>query len=327
MSASHLHPRSPRSSNRKDDGSSSKASSSTTQSPPEKSFLANLVERMNPRACLGLHYDDPQHFDSMIQSLLSDLEDANTSTRALERLFDQTDLAHQHNRIPMVCTSQWDIVAALAKCLSSDADRRYACLTLNNLSIPFENKAVLVFGPSSDVLLDAILTKIQSGCKESYLLCILLMNVSYLDDAKLKLVEYNGALDNEKSLLRTMELLLKTYSRFLAKKVLSVEGEAVRWTTGLLRNLTCIETGARLVAKTTIPSFVLAYVRDSNKPLHQWTEDSLEDLSLQVLVNLAKYPESAECLKSLNAQHAFDDIVGKGGIHDVRASFLQVRLH
>jgi len=181
--------------------------------------------------------------------------------------------------------------------------------------------------PSSSDLLDSVLMVIQNGYSESYLCCILLMNLMFLDDAKLKVLHYHGGLENPKSLVRTMELVLKTYTRFLARKVLSVKGEAVRWTTGLLRNLTTIEEGALLVSKTDIPSLVLSYVRDSRNPLHQWTEDSLEDLSLQVLVNLAKHVESADCLKSLNAKHAFDSIVGQGGIHDVRASFLQVHLH
>lgn len=222
------------------------------------------------------------------------------------------------------------MVRALANCLTAstnDKDRRYACLTLNNLSIPFENKAIMVFGPSSDVLLDAVLSVIQNGLAESYLCCILLMNLSYLDDAKLKLVEYKGGLDNPKSLLRTMELLLKTYSQFVPKKVLSVEGEAVRWTVGWLRNITSCDKGACMIVKTAIPSLVVSFVRDSTKPLHEWTQDSLEDMSLQVLVNLANHQETNEWIESLDAKHAFDKIVGQGGIHDVRASFLQVYFH
>jgi hypothetical protein len=203
-------------------------------------------------------------------------------------------------------------------------------LGLNNLSIPFENKEVMVFGPSSTKLLDAVLNVIVEGHTESYLCCILLMNLSYLQDAKAKLAQYGadnrGPLEMKKSLMRTMELLLQTRSRFLAHKVLSVEGEAVRWATGLLRNLSTIHEGASLIAKTNIPAFIISYVRDSPKPLHQWTEDSLEDFSLQLLMNLAKDAESLKVLKEMNAANAFDAIVGQGGIHDVRASFLQVRL-
>lgn len=230
--------------------------------------------------------------------------------------------------ISMVCTSKWDLIGVLATCLANKNDRRLACLVLNNLSIPFENKAVMVFGLSSTKLLDAVLTVIIEGQTDSYLCCILLMNLAYLEDAKLKLVQYGAddPLENRKSLLRTMELLLKTRTRFLARKVVSVEGEAVRWATGLIRNLSTMQEGASLVAKTDIPAFILSYIRNSPNPLHCWTEDSLEDLSLQVLMNLAKYPESLECLKAINAADAFDSIVGQGGIHDVRASFLRMHL-
>ena len=47
---------------------------------------------------------------------------------------------------------------------------------------------------------------------------------------------------------------------------------------------------------------------------------------MQVLVNLAKYPESSEVLKTLHADDALDRIVGQGGIHDLRASFVLSRL-
>jgi hypothetical protein len=87
-----------------------------------------------------------------------------------------------------------------------------------------------------------------------------------------------------------------------------------------------MQEGASLIAKTDIPAFILSYVRNSPNPLHRWTEDSLEDLSLQVMVNLANYPESLECLKAMNAADALDSIVGQGGIHDVRASFLRMHL-
>lgn len=307
------------------DGTASVESDDASPTPSQRSFLSHLLERMNPTVCLGIYHHDDD-FDAMIQAILNDLKDPATSTAALKRLFCQTDLAHQQNRVPMVCTSEYDVVASLTTCLTRDEDRRYACLTLNNLSIPFEAKSVMVFGPSSESLLNTILQEIQQGCAEVYLLCILLFNLSFLEDAKLKLLEYNGGLDNPKSLIRTMQLLLKIYSQFLKKPVLSVEGEAVRWTTGLMRNLTSTETGACMLAKTKIPSYILSFVRDSTRPLHQWTQDSLEDFALQTLCNLATYDESVVCLKELGAQHAFDDIVGKGGIHDVRASFLQVHL-
>ena len=77
-------------------------------------------------------------------------------------------------------------------------------------------------------LLHAVLNVILEGHAESYLCYILLMNLAFLEDAKIKLVRYTSEgeeddpLENRKSLLRTMELLMKMYTRFLAAKVLSV---------------------------------------------------------------------------------------------------------
>lgn len=303
-------------------------------SPPSrmKTSVVNLLHRLHPRCCLYSDCDDVFDFDAVSREILRDLHYEKTRSSALQRLFDQTDLPHQYNRIPLVCTSKWDIVNDLAQCLSYRKDRRQACLVLNNLSIPFENKAVMVFGPSGTRLLDAVLNAMIEAHPESYLCCILFMNLTYLEDAKLCLVKYvyGGAnedpLENQRSLLRTVELVLKSYNRFLARKVLSVEREAIRWATGLLRNLTSIQEGASLVARTAIPSYILSYVRNSRKPLHQWTQDSLEDLSLQVLTNLATHPDSLACFKKIDAESAFDTIVGQGGIHDVRASFLRMRL-
>lgn len=73
-------------------------SETTPSSPSERSFLSNLIEKMNPRSCLGIHYHDPQDFDAMVQTILEELKDPNTSTKALERLFYQTDFERQHNR-------------------------------------------------------------------------------------------------------------------------------------------------------------------------------------------------------------------------------------
>ena len=65
-------------------------------------------------------------------------------------------------RIQFVRTSNWDLVGDTIVVLDDDT-RKNACLALNNLSIPFENKAVMVFGPSSIALLDATLSVLLQG--------------------------------------------------------------------------------------------------------------------------------------------------------------------
>lgn len=237
-----------------------------------------------------------------------------------------------HFSVPLVCTNKWDIVETLANAISvkaSTEDRRLGCLILNNLSIPFECKAVMVLGPSSERLLGALCAVIRHGHAESYLCCICLFNLSFLEDGAPAILNYTPAtnvsepLDSPLSLLRIVELMMKTYSPYLlSKTVMSVEGEAVRWATGLIRNLSSKEEACCLIAKTKIPHLVCAHLRESSNPLTKWTKDSVEDLSLMVLCNLAKYPESLYHLKQIGAREAVQGIVGQGGIHDFRASIV-----
>lgn len=214
---------------------------------------------------------------------------------------------------------------------ASKEDRRLACLILNNLSIPFECKAVMVLGPASERLLGALCAVIRHSHAESYLCCICLFNLSFLEDGAPAILNYtpaNAPLENPLSLLRTVELMMKTYSPLLlsSNKVMSVEGEAVRWATGLIRNLSATQDACCLIAKTKIPELVCFHLRDSPNPIIKWTKDSVEDLSLIVLCNLAKYPELLSHLKQIGAQEAVHDIVGQGGIHDFRASMVQCSL-
>ena len=93
--------------------------------------------------------------------------------------------------------------SSLARCLDhnitilphadndTDEVRRLACLTLNNLSIPFENKAVMAFGPGSKILLEKLVQLIRLRVPEAYLCCICLMNLSFLDDALDVFVNYS----------------------------------------------------------------------------------------------------------------------------------------
>lgn len=99
-------------------------------------------------------------------------------------------------RILIVCSTKWDIISALAKCLISmgsqyneiellyEEIRRFACLILNNLSIPKENKSVIIHSPHLTLLLEHITTVIKLQIPEAtYLCCICLMNLTMARDA------------------------------------------------------------------------------------------------------------------------------------------------
>ena len=99
-------------------------------------------------------------------------------------------------RIPIVCSSKWDVISALATCLISmesqykeiellyDEIRRLACLILNNLSIPKENKSVIIRSRHWTRLLEQITTVMKLQIPEAtYLCCICLMNLTMARDA------------------------------------------------------------------------------------------------------------------------------------------------
>lgn len=45
-----------------------------------------------------LQHEDPHDLDTVVHEILEDLKHKDRHPQALQRLFDQTDLAHQHNR-------------------------------------------------------------------------------------------------------------------------------------------------------------------------------------------------------------------------------------
>lgn len=224
-------------------------------------------------------------------------------------------------------------------------ERRLICLILNNLSIPFDNKAVMVLGPNGTNLVQVLLDTINGGNPETYLCCVCLMNLSILEDSKKVLTSYipptklnnakseGGAssdpLENPRSLLRTLEHMMAIYSTFLTSpQVVSVESQAVLWSMGLLRNLSTQPENAVLIAQTTIPSLAGSCIQNSPNPLCKWKRDSLEDMCLGFLVCLV---QSSEAIRILKKSHnglisSLKDIAGEPGIHGMRASLVSNQL-
>jgi hypothetical protein len=246
--------------------------------------------------------------------------------------------------VPVVCTTKWDTIGVVASCVTPEADagdRRQALLLLNNLAIPMENKASILLGEPVESLLPALLKVIHERLPESYLATTCLFNLSYLEDTKKSMFAYvptvtfvstevqsayhhRPPLENPGSLLRILESLLKDYSGYLqAAAVNSVEGEAIRWTMGVLRNLATVKDNAiELTQQTVVPALALHFLKTSTNELSLWSRDSLEDSCLLLTANLVQSCP-AEYLKRIDratARKALGKIQGKGGIHDMRAT-------
>ena len=108
-------------------------------------------------------------------------ETGEKAAAAVKRIYELCDVWHKQNRVPMVCGGKWDVLTPLVKCLQQENDglRHLACLALNNLSIPTENKGVMALGPVSGDVIGGLCRVIQEDKQESYFCCICLMNLSF----------------------------------------------------------------------------------------------------------------------------------------------------
>lgn len=358
-------------------------------------FFKQLLLRMNPTECISPTIvtaaqssivtavkgctttayttclaSDREEFESVLQHLLKDIKYKGTSsatttisksnarTAALQRLYRLTDREHAHNRVPAVCTTSFKTAEVLVTCLHSNVsmnDRRQTLLILNNLCIPIENKAALIFGEPFEELMDALLAIVRSRSSESYLALATLLNLSYIQDDHGKVAIYNyipdrrktfdaasqyGAqvpIDNPLSTIRTLESILQDYVPYVIRrrKVNSVELQCCRWSLNIIRNLIstipafCMAIGQQ----TSIPALSVQCLSKSDTTnLGSWTRDSIEDACLMILIHVCRFDECVQLLQQNVV--AMDELLAiceeikrtKPGIHQLRATALLDRL-
>ena len=256
-------------------------------------------------------------------------EKGEKSAAAIKRIYELCDVGHKQNRVPMVCSGKWDVLTPLAKCLTQESGdgRHLACLALNNLSIPTENKRVMALGPAAKAVIGGLCKVIAEDKQESYLCCICLMNLSFLEASITTILQYspveNGTapvkpLDNPDSLIRVLEKLLANSPS--TPKSGSGKSEGVRWACGLIKNLAKSEDNAMIFGKTDIPKCVVDNLRNTNTPPNRWTSNSLEDFSLFVVLNLAQWDGSKEALVDSGAVDVIKPIMSEGDLQGLKAT-------
>lgn len=266
--------------------------------------------------------DIPELIEAMLSSK------GEKSAAATKRIYELCDVGHKQNRVPMVCSGKYDVLTPLAQCLTQESGdgRHLACLALNNLSIPTENKRVMALGPASKDVIGGLCKVIAEDKQESYLCCICLMNLSFLEASITTILQHSPSadskekspLDNPESLLRVLEKLLSNSPS--APKTSSGKSEGVRWACGLIKNLAKSEENAALLGQTKIPKCVIENIRASTAPPSRWTSNSLEDFSLFVILNLAQWPGSSEALISSGAVDVVKPIMAEGDLQGLKAT-------
>jgi len=266
--------------------------------------------------------DIPDLIETMLNSK------GEKSAAATKRIYELCDVGHKQNRVPMVCSGKYDVLTPLAQCLTQESGdgRHLACLALNNLSIPTENKRVMALGPASKDVIGGLCKVIAEDKQESYLCCICLMNLSFLEASITTILQHSPSpegkelspLDNPNSLLRVLEKLLTNSPS--APKASSGKSEGVRWACGLIKNLAKSEENAALIGQTEIPKCVVENIRAATAPPSRWTSNSLEDFSLFVILNLAQWPQSREALISAGAVDVIKPIMAEGDLQGLKAT-------
>jgi len=265
--------------------------------------------------------DIPDLIETMLNSK------GEKSAAATKRVYELCDVGHKQNRVPMVCSGKYDVLTPLAQCLTQESGdgRHLACLALNNLSIPTENKRVMALGPASKDVIGGLCKVIAEDKQESYLCCICLMNLSFLEASITTILQHSPSdgkeispLDNPSSLLRVLEKLLTNSPA--APKASSGKSEGVRWACGLIKNLAKSEENAALIGQTEIPKCVVENIRAASAPPSRWTSNSLEDFSLFVILNLAQWPQSREALINAGAVDVITPIMAEGDLQGLKAT-------
>ena len=178
--------------------------------------------------------------------MLSQSESPEDTVVAAKKLYELCDVGHKQNREPLVASGKYDVLSSLCSCLdpqtsskNSDSDggkgsdRRdgaksttlskidqdrlhFVLLTLNNLSIPHDNKRVMVVERGSRKLIGNLCKVVASGGKDAYLAIIVLMNLSFFEPAEVIIGQFSPRpslrrpkltpLENPDSLLRYVVL-------------------------------------------------------------------------------------------------------------------------
>jgi hypothetical protein len=253
----------------------------------------------------ALEYTKPPHLDD-IPDLLVTIQQGKGKkpVAAIKRICELCDVGHKQNRVPTICSGKYDVLTPLAKCLThkSGEIRHLACLALNNLSIPTENKRDMALGPAAKAVIGGICKGIaEDEERESHLCCICLMNLSFLEASITTIlqhspVKYRAApvdpLENPDSLIRVLEKLLANFPS--SPKSGSGKSERVRWACGLIKNLAKSEDNAMLFGQTDIPKRIVDNLRNTNTPPNRGDSNSIEDFSLFIVLNLAQWDRSKD---------------------------------
>lgn len=295
----------------------------------EMSRVSEVFVDIGGCACMQRQSDD-EYFaiNEVVPSLLQKLG-AETDTVALRSLYTMCNSRNRHNRGPLLASRKFNILDALIKrIVREDCEGlELALLILNNLSIPYDNKILIVLGESSSKLFDCLSRIMNKDIPERVLACICLTNLSVIPEVG-KPILYHAPIQDwcpELSLLSNPESLIRILERNLTLKsestpiALSMYKELLRWTCNLVRNLCSCEQNANLMSLSKIPLLTLNLLQKSALPSSAWNVESVEDAALRTLCKLASWSILRITLLEVNAPEIVMGFTGGEDIYDYKS--------
>ena len=229
----------------------------------------------------------------------------------------------------LLTSPKFDVLESLAsRIVREDCDGLdLALLVLNNLSIPYDNKVLIVLGKSSLKLFDCLSRIMDKDIPERVLASICLTNLSIIPEGG-KAILYHAPIQEwcpELSLLSNPESLIRIVERSLMLKFdsipveLSMYKESLRWSCHLVKNLCSCEENANLMSISQIPNLVLNLLKKSELPSSSWNVESVEDAALRTLCKFATWPILRLTLLEANATEIITGFTGGEDVYDYKS--------
>lgn len=255
---------------------------------------------MKPFAKAPTLADAPQ----LIASLRTKKHDDALKAEALRRLCALCDVTNKATRVPLV--HEHHILESLAEVLwdSQVQTRKLALLTINNLSVPTENKLVM---SQSRCLLQGLCSVMSVKEEDAFLAAIILYNLSHLEAAR-------SILLGSSSLVR-----LRLEQAVLEKK----DPITRRWACAVVSHL--VQEDPDAFAQTQVLPEMLAILEE--EPSLNWKPGETEDICLDVLHYFARDSNAKEALKEAGADDVLVRIIKQDGSYTDKALYIRSILH
>lgn len=167
-----------------------------------------------------------------------------------------------------------------------DEKLHFVCLTLNNLSIPHDNKRVMVRERGAKRLIGNLCKVIASGKREAHLCCIILMNLSFYEPGLTIIGQFSPTpkYSSIESSPHSSPDKNASQSSGKAKK-------ALQTTTTILKRAADVVTRQRKLTPLENPDSLLRIIQDLLSTAERGTSDFRWAFGL--LANLSRHPENA----------------------------------